>query len=117
MNLATSVMLLTTFTMLSTGMELLSNCEAHVYIQLVWVHLHVVWGGGGRRVRRVQNLQEETYFNNLYCSAVLTLRLVALVHRKINLVKCFVLKSLLDWLHIAKTSGKKMNRNLHLPSM
>jgi len=44
MNLATCMMLLTTSRVLSTGTELLSNSEAHVYVQLMRMHLNVVLG-------------------------------------------------------------------------
>lgn len=57
MNLATCVMLLTTFAVLSTGTQLLSNSEAHIYVQLIRVHLNVVLEK--KKVKGVQSLEEE----------------------------------------------------------
>lgn len=52
------MLLLTTFTVLSTGTQLLSNSEAHVYVQLMRMHLNVVLEK--KKVKGVQSLEEET---------------------------------------------------------
>lgn len=58
MNLATCMMLLTTFTVLSTGTRLLSNSEAYVYVQLLCRCLNAVLGKKRLKEYRVRKRKQ-----------------------------------------------------------